>query len=221
MVAVRRTGLEQTYEELLKDLESLEHDLYKDGLSEESLFIDNIILRLKVWASDINIQGGSLVTIDKIGPLAMKIQSRLDDIRSLTEDAKISSSQKRPLAENKSRFLESLDSLAMFVEPVKTIGAQSSTDKKDHAGRIDAYLIASGSYEWARKFKWFLLQMPFQSAHFPRLLGAIVTNPREPTTSEIFNLSLREVDTGGSIKETVLRDFSISESLSKSVSPQS
>ena len=220
-IAVGKTGLEQTYQELLKGLESFERDLYKDGLSEESLFIDNFILRLKVWASDINIQGGSLITIDKIGPLAMKIQSRLDDITSLTEDAKKTFSQNQPLAENKSRFLESLDSLAMFVEPIKTIGAQSPTDKQDRASRIEFFLKVSDSYKWARKYNWFLIQTPFERAHFPDLLGAVVENPRDPIDFFIPLLSLPELGTRDFVKETVLRDFSVSDSLSKSVSPQS
>ena len=220
-IAVGRTGLEQTYEELLKDLESLERDFYEGGFSDESLFIDNFILRLKVWASDINIQGGSLITIDKIGLLAMKVQSRLDEITSLTEDAKTKFSQSRPLAENKNRFLESLDSLAMFVEPIKTIGAQSSTDKKDHASRIDSYLKLSDSYKWARKHNWFLIQSPFERADFPTLLGAVVTNPRIPIDFFIPLPSLTELGTCDSVKETVLRDFSVSDSPSKSVCAQS
>lgn len=78
--AVGETGLEQSFAELLKNLESLELDLYKGGFAEDSFFIDNIILRLKVWASAIRIQDGTLGTISRIGPLATKIQSRLDVI---------------------------------------------------------------------------------------------------------------------------------------------
>ena len=219
--AIGRTGLEQTYEELLKDLESLEHDLFESKLLKDSLFIDNIILRLKVWASEINIQGGTLIALNNIGPLAWKIQSQLEDISSLTRNAGASSGHKRPLTEIKSRFLEPLDSLAMFVEPIKTIRTQSSTDGKDHASGIEAHLKMFNLKEWMGEPDWFFLRDPVAGARFPRLLGAIVTDPRSPTDSEIPNLSLTEIVREGLLRERVSSDVSIFRYLSKSVCYQS
>ena len=220
-VAIGRTGLEQTYGELLKELESLEHDLFESGLSEDSLFIDNIILRLRVWASEIDIQGGTLIALTEIGTLASKIQSRLDDIRSLTKDAGTFSTQRRPLAETKSQFLESLDSLAMVVEAIKTIRIQSSTDRKDYASAIEAHLRMSSFKEWIRQPNWFLLRDPLARARFPHLLGVIVTDPRSPADTEIPNTALTELVIEGLVMERVFRDVFMSESSSKSVWYQS
>lgn len=187
--AIGRTSLELTFEELLKDLESLEHDLFKSKLLEDSLFIDNIILRLRIWTSEINIQDGTLIALNKIGPLAAKIQSRLDDISILTKDAATSSTEKRPLAEKKNRFLESLDSLAMFVEPIKTISTQSSTDGEDHTSSIEAHLRKSNLKHWMGKSNWVFLRVPLPKAHIPRLLGTIVEDPSEPFASFHFSLA--------------------------------
>ena len=217
--AIGRTGLEQTFEELLKDLESLEHDLFRSGLSEDSLFIDNIILRLRVWASEINIKDGTLIAVNKIGPLAAKIQSRLDDISNLTKDARTSSTEKRPLAEKKNRFLESLDSLAMFVEPIKTISTQSSTDGEDHTSSIEAHLRKSNLKHWMGKSNWFFLRAPVPEARFSRLLGAIVANPSEALASFIPDFSL-----AGFGDEEVRRERSnayVGNTVSKSVCHQS
>ena len=219
--AIGKTGLEQTYGELLKELESLENYLFESGLSEDSLFIDNIILRLKVWASEIDVQGGTLKALTEIGTLASKIQSRLDNIRSLTQDAGTFSTQRRPLAEIKSRFLESLDSLAMFVEPIKTIRTKSSTDGKDYLRGIEAHLQMSNFKEWMGKPGWFLLRNPLARARFPRLLGVIVTDPRRPTDTEIPNLALTEIVVEDLVTEREFHDVFMSESSSRSVCYQS
>lgn len=220
-VVVGRIGLEQTYEELLTDLKSLVHDLFEGGLSGESFFIDNVILRLEVWALDINIQGGCLVTINKIGPLATRMQSQLDDIRSLIKDAKTSSSQKQFLAENKSHVLELLDSLAMFVEPIKTIRAQSSKDREDHTSKINAFLKTTHFSQWMREPDWFLLETPVGMAALDRLLGAVVANARMPLESLLSCGSLMQLGIKDSISDTVSRDFLMTKSLSESVFPQS
>ena len=217
--AIGRTGLEQTFAELLKDLESLEHHLFRLELSEDSLFIDNIILRLRVLASEINIKDGTLIAVNKIGPLAAKIQSRLDDISTLTKDAETSPIEKRPLAEKKNQFLESLDSLAMFVEPIKTISTQSLTDGEDHTSSIEAHLRKSNLKHWMGKSNWVFLRAPVPKARFPRLLGAIVSNPSEPLASFIPNFSLTEFG-----DEHVRREYSnafVENSVSKSVCHQS
>lgn len=191
--AIGSTGLEQTYEELLKDLESLEHDLFHSGLSEDSLFIDDIIVRLKVWASDINIQGGTLATVSKIGPLATKLQSRLDQLKSLTKSAGTSFTQNQAPTENGHQFLEYLNFLAMFVEPIKTVNTQTPSYKEDHASKIEGHLIMSNIREWIGKPDWIFLRTPVASPRFDHLLGAMVKDPSSPTDSWIRSLSLSEL----------------------------
>ena len=198
--AIVRIGLEPTFEELLRELGSLEHDLFRSELLEDSVFIDNIILRLRIWASEINIQDGTLGTISKIGPLATTIQSRLDAIRSLTKSARTSSTQKQTLSENKDQFLRPMDSLAMFIEPIKTIMTQNPTDENDYVSSLEAHLRTSQIRQLMGEHRWYWLATPVERGGFSRQhgteefrfqlpLGAIVTDPAKPAVTQISHLS--------------------------------
>ena len=109
----------------------------------------------------------------------------------------------------------------MFVEPIKTIRTQSPTDGKDHASEIEAHRRTSDLKEWMGKPDWVFLPNPVAKARFPRLLGAIVTDPKSPTDSEIPGLSLSILGTEHPVIERVSSDVFISRSSSKSVCYQS
>ena len=150
ITAVVPPSLEEDYKVLLMDLQLLERDLLERGCSKDAVFINNMILRLKVWAADIDVAGGALKSAEKIGPLATQIRLRLAELKAQCESFRHAPSKAgAELADYKHNFTQPIDSLSTFSEPLKT----ARTDLTKETGlilKINARLIESSFYQNTR-----------------------------------------------------------------------
>jgi hypothetical protein len=179
--AQRPRPLVEEYKRLLEELESLDRALLERGWSKDAVFIDNMILRLKVWAADIDIAGGALDSVDDIGLLAAQVRLRLDEIKSQCDAIrKVSGEQHLTLVDYKDQFAYSVDSLTAFAEPLKTLRTPSRDGKIDTTSKINTHLRESAFYPKTWAGNWVLLDSPLPVRYIPILLGSVVASPTAP-----------------------------------------
>jgi hypothetical protein len=75
-------SLKEHYESLLQQLNALAHDANLSAdFPKHAIFIDNILLQLKVWAAAVDLDNGGVELAEKIEPLNLQIHARLNEIK--------------------------------------------------------------------------------------------------------------------------------------------
>ncbi|KAH6705461.1 hypothetical protein BKA61DRAFT_581225 [Leptodontidium sp. MPI-SDFR-AT-0119] len=227
-------SLKACYDALVKSLDTIALSARR---SEDAIFIDDISLRVKLWGSNVRVGDGCLEWAEKLDPLRgplLDIFHTFRDQCTRFEDAtkglplKIASpGQDNPststpriedtsLAKVKKDLLESVKSLASFVPALKAADAVPKSQRSaSTSSKINERPLPKSA-----KSAWFLLRDLDTSSDDPQILGAIVSDFKDPF-SDFFPRKggqMERVLFDSFIQTSTKRDFSLSIPTAKSSS---
>ncbi|MCJ1401441.1 hypothetical protein MMC11_004654 [Xylographa trunciseda] len=202
-------SLVRDYEALFEELQLLDRDLLERGATRDAVFINNMILRLKLWAADIDVAGGALNSAEKIGPLAIQIRMRLEDLKAQCGHFRFPLDRAEvTMTDHRQQFTQSMDSLSAFSEPLKT-ARTSSTNEADPIPKISAHLRQSSFYRNTHG-GWYLVREPLARRFEGFPLGSVVANADDPMLHYIpYNQDMSRVSS------TTSKDFTLQGGSSK------